>query len=49
MIDVSGRSVRHVGVGYSPEAAAVSGSEAYVVNSISGMVTPLAVPSGRRG
>lgn len=49
VIDVPGGSARHVGVGYSPDAAAVSGSEAYVVNNISGTVTPIATSSGRRG
>jgi YVTN family beta-propeller protein len=39
---------RHASVGYSPDAVAVSGSEAYVVNNISGTVTPLATSSGRR-
>jgi YVTN family beta-propeller protein len=49
VIDVPGGVVRHVGVGYSPDGVAVSGSEAYVVNTISGTVTPIATSSGRRG
>jgi YVTN family beta-propeller protein len=47
VLDAAGGSARHVAVGYSPDAVAVSGSEAYVVNNISGTVTPLAASSGR--
>jgi hypothetical protein len=49
VIDVLDGSARHVGVGYSPDGVAVSGSVAYVVNNISGTVTPIATSSGRRG
>jgi YVTN family beta-propeller protein len=49
VIDVAGRPARHVSVGYSPDAVAVSGSQAYVVNNIAGTVTPLTISSGRRG
>jgi YVTN family beta-propeller protein len=34
-------------VGYSPAAVAISGSTAYVVNTISGTLTPIAMGSGR--
>jgi hypothetical protein len=48
MIDVAGRSARHVGVGgYSPDAVAVSGSQAFVLSNISGTVIPLAAARGR--
>jgi hypothetical protein len=49
VIDIAGRSARHVSVGYSPDAVAVAASQAFVVNNISGTVTPLATSSGRRG
>jgi len=49
VIDIRTRTVRHVGAGYSPDAVAVSGSQAFVVNNISGTVTPLAAATGRRG
>lgn len=49
VIDVRTRAARHVGAGYSPDAVAVSGAQAFVVNNISGTVTPLAAATGRRG
>jgi hypothetical protein len=48
VLSTAGGPARHAAVGYSPDAVAVSGSEAYVVNNISGTVTPLATSSGRR-
>ena len=36
-----------ISVGYSPAAVAIRGSTAYVVNTISGTLTPIAVASGR--
>jgi DNA-binding beta-propeller fold protein YncE len=47
VLSSTGGPTRHAAVGYSPDAVAVSGSEAYVVNNISGTVTPLAASSGR--
>jgi YVTN family beta-propeller protein len=48
VVDVPTGSARSIGVGYSPDGVAVSGSEAYVVNNISGTVTPVATSSGQR-
>jgi DNA-binding beta-propeller fold protein YncE len=49
VIDIRTRTARRVGAGYSPDAVAVSGSQAFVVNNISGTVTPLAAATGQRG
>ena len=49
MLSTAGGPTRHASTGYSPDAVAVSGSEAYIVNNISGTLTPLATSTGRRG
>ncbi len=47
-IDVAtGQAGRPIGVGYSPAAVAVRGASAYVVNTISGTLTPIS--GGRAG
>ncbi len=38
-----------IGVGYSPAAVAIAGQSAFVVNTISGTVTPLSVATGKTG
>jgi YVTN family beta-propeller protein len=49
VLSTAGGPARHASTGYSPDAVAVSGSQAYVVNNISGTLTPLATSTGRRG
>jgi YVTN family beta-propeller protein len=45
----TGRAHRAIGVGYSPAAIAISGTTAFVVNTISGTVTPVSTRTGRAG
>ena len=45
----TGRARRAIPVGYSPAAIAISGTTAFVVNTISGTVTPVSTRTGRPG
>jgi YVTN family beta-propeller protein len=45
----TGRPGRAIPVGYSPAAIAITGSTAFVVNTISGTVTPVSTRTGRAG
>ena len=47
MSTATGRPGRAIGVGYAPASVTVSGSAAYVVNTISGTVTPVSTSTGR--